>query len=494
MHSSRRLARHFVAALLTLLAAAAQRSAADGDAPLVDAVKTGSIERLRALLRPGVDVNMRQGDGATALHWAAHRDNAVAADLLIGAGADVNLTNDLGATPIWLASINGSAAMIERLLEAGANPNAPLASGETPLMAAARGGSVKAVQLLVAHGADVNAKERLRGQTALMWAVEQQHADVGRTLLEHGADIHARSNVWHQLENTAGNTNPAGDFEMAHGGSTPLLFAARHGDVETARVLLDAGADVNDTAAAGMSALVIAAHSNHGALATFLLSRGADANAAGAGYTALHAAVLRGNLDLVKALLASGANADALVLHGTPGRRLSADYSLRYQMIGANAFWLAARFGEPAIMRVLADSGASALAVPRDGTTALKAAMGFVRGLTENRRGRYGVPPAEHGEEERVTLEAARMAVEMGVNVNALDPAGETALHDAARQRFNTVIQFLADKGADLNVSNKRKQTPLRVLITETAEAPSDGDSVSRQTTIDLLRRLGAKE
>ena len=171
---------------------------------------------------------------------------------------------------------------------------------------------------------------------------------------QHGADVHARSAEWRQLENTAGNTNPSGDFEMLHGGSTPLLFAARQGDVDTARALLDAGADVNATAAAGMSALVVAAHSNHGALGAFLLSRGADPNAAGAGYTALQAAVLRGNLELVKALLASGADPNAPIMHGTPVRRLGADYSIRHQMRGANAFWLAARLGQPDIMRVLA--------------------------------------------------------------------------------------------------------------------------------------------
>ena len=466
-------------------------AAAQPGSALLDAVKRGSIDQLRSLVASGADVNARQGDGATPLHWAAHRDDLAVVDVLLRAGANTDVANELGATPIWLAAVNGSASMIRRLLDGRANPNAALASGETPLMAAARSGSVEAVRLLLAHGADVNAKERTRGQSALMWAIEQRHAAVAKTLIELGADVHARSGVWHQLENTAGNTNPAGDFEMAHGGSTPLLFAARQGDVATARVLLDAGADIDAAAAAGTSPLVVAAHSDHGALATFLLERGADPNASGAGYTALHAAVLRGNLDLVKTLLESGANPNAVVQHGTPGRRLSADYSLRHQQIGTNAFWLAARFGHPAIMRVLAERGASAVSVPKDGMTALHAAMGFVRGLTENREGRYGVPPLEHPLEERRSLEAARIAVEMGVDVNAVDAAGDTALHDAARQRFNSIIEYLAGHGADLGIRNKRKLTPLGAAI---AENPEGGEQERRQATIALLRTLRAPE
>jgi ankyrin repeat protein len=314
-----------------------------------------------------------------------------------------------------------------------------------------------------------------------------------RALLARGADIHARSAVWQQLENTAGNTNSAGDFLMSHGGSTAILFAARQGDLETATALLDAGANVNDVDAAGTSALVVAAHSDHGPLARFLLSRGADPNAAKAGYTALHAAVLRGNLELVKALLESGADPNAPVRHGTAGRRLSADYSLRHQMLGANGLWLAARFGHPDIMRVLAAAGANALVVPADGTTALKAAMGYVSGLTENREGRYGIP-IDHAEEERATLEAAQIAVEMGVDVNAVGPGGDTALHDAARQRFVTVIEFLVKSGADLNSRNRRKLTPLGTLQAENPDGAGKFETAARQETLDLLRKLGARE
>ena len=467
--------------------------AADSGSSLIQAVRSGSIDRVRELLRTGVDVNASQGDGATALHWAAHRSDVAATELLIRAGAEVNRANELGATPLWLASLNGDAVIAGKLLDARADPNRALASGETPLMTAARSGSVQTVTVLLDHGADLNATEHVRGQTALMWAVDQRHTPVVRTLLARGANVHTRSAVWQQLENTAGNTNNAGDFLMSHGGASAILFAARQGDLETAAALLAAGANVNDTSAAGTSALVIAAHSDHGPLARFLLSRGADPNAAEAGYTALHAAVLRGNLELVKTLLEQGAEPNAPVRHGTPGRRLSADFSLRHQMLGANGFWLAARFGHPEIMRVLAAAGADALVVPADGTTALKAAMGYVSGLTENREGRYGIL-IDHAEEEKATLEVARIAVEMGVDVNGIGPGGDTALHDAARQRFVSVIEFLVKSGADLNTRNRRKQTPLGTLLAENPDGAGKFETAARQDTIDLLRKLGARE
>jgi ankyrin repeat protein len=280
---------------------------------------------------------------------------------------------------------------------------------------------------------------------------------------------------------------------MSHGGSSAILFAARQGDVETAAALLDGGANVNDASAAGTSALVTAAHSDHAPLARFLLSRGADPNAADAGYTALHAAVLRGNLELVKTLLEHGADPNAAVRHGTPGRRLSADYSLRHQMLGANGLWLAARFGHPEIMRALAAAGANAKVVTSDGTTALKAAMGFVSGLTENREGRYGVP-TDHEQDEQATLEAARIAVEMGVDVNAVTPAGDSALHDAARQHYVKVIEFLVKSGADPNVRNKRKQTPLAIVLAENPDGAAKFEMTARQDTITLLQKLGARE
>ena len=482
----RRVARLGMTALLWATAVTAQSTT-----DLIQAVKTGRPDAVRALLDHGADPNSPQGDGATALHHAAHRNDLEAARLLTEAGADVTAANELGATPLWLAARNGSAAMVSHLLEAGADANAPLTMGETPLMTAARAGDLDTVRLLLAHGADVEATERDRRQTALMWAVAQGHAAVAQVLIEHGADVHARSAVWDQLENTAGNTNPIGNFRMSHGGSTPLLFAARHGDVETARVLIEAGADPNDTAAAGTSALVVAAHSGHGPLGIFLLEQGADPNATDAGYAALHAAVLRSQVELVDALLAHGADVNAILKHGTPGRRFSADYSLRYQLIGANAFWLAARYGEVDIMRLLASQGANPLAMPESGRSSLQAAMGITRG-TENRRNRVGIPAPDTTAQGRLTAELARIALDLGVDVNAVDTRGDTALHYAVRRGFGSVIELLAEAGADLNIANDRDETPLS-LADSAQSIPGSYERGTHPTIATLLRRLGGR-
>ena len=287
-----------------VLVAGARSGAQEPDAlgaaiPLIEAVKAGDAVAASALIDAGADVNRAQADGATALHWAAYRDDFETAALLIDAGADVNRANDLGVTPLVMACTNGHGDMVEALLATGADANAALPGGETALMAASRAGSVAAVESLLARGAEVNAAEQTRSQTALMWAVANRHSAVVDVLLAAGADIHARSQVRYRVYNMGGNRSAGSASsgipleEVPIGGSTPLLFAARAGDVESARLLLAAGADLRDTTADGNLPLVIAAHSGHATLATFLLEQGAEVDAAPLGYTALHAAVLR---------------------------------------------------------------------------------------------------------------------------------------------------------------------------------------------------------
>ena len=478
-----------------LLLGTATFAYANPEPDLVAAVRTGDLAAVRSLIAGETDVDAPQGDGATALHWAAHRTDLEATELLIEAGADVDAANALGATPLWLAAKNGDAPIVERLLDAGADPDVTLRMGETPLMSAARSGSLAVVEMLLDRGADVNAAERERGQTALMWAAAQRHADVVRLLAERGADLHARTRVWEQLENTAGNTNTSGNFRMRHGGSTALLFAARTGDLATARALVEAGADVDDTAAAGTSALVVAAHSGHGPLAIYLLEQGADPNAADAGYTALHAATLRSQADLAAALLAHGADLDAIVERGTPGRRFSADFSIRHQAVGANAFWLAARYGELAILRALADWGGDPHVSPANRWSALKAAMGVPQISQEDRRNRVDAPDSvEHVDQEALTLDLARIVLDLGVDVNQADDRGNTALHDAVRTGFASVVELLAAHGADVGAPNDRGQTPLVLAETSLPVLGSNGLRSTQPEIAARLRELGADE
>jgi ankyrin repeat protein len=460
-------------------------------------------------LKQKINVNVPQSDGATALHWAVHWDDVALADLLIRAGASVSAANDLGVTSLALACGNGNPQMVEVLLRAGANANA-VATGEPVLMTAARSGSVEVVRALIARGADVNAKDSSRGQTALMWAVAHRHAEVVRVLIDHGAVVHARSRVDDLVVQRGSRYGGVVSRERAvseravvavpQGGSTPLLFAARSGDLASARLLVAAGANVNDAAPDGTSALVTASHSGHGALAAFLVDRGADANAAGSGYTALHAAVLRGDLDLVTRLAAHGADLNRPVTMGTPSRRYSKDFALNQAWIGATPFWLAARFSEVEIMRVLSANGADPLVASRDETTPLIAvlAAGVDSGPSASDSRERRLDPedlakraAERDEHERHILQAVELAVGLGADLNAVNYVGDTALHHAAAKGFNRVIQFLVDKGARLDMKNKRAQTPLSLTM---RGSRLEGDGPALQSTAELLRKLGAKE
>ncbi len=457
------------------LLAMASLGAAAQDTRLLDAARAPDTTLVIALLEQGVSANTRQADGATALHWAAYWDDAAMADALVRAGAPVDAANDFGVTPLWLACLNGSETMVAALLAAGADANAALPSGETVLMTASRTGSAEAVRLLASHGADLHAREQARGQTALMWAVAQQHPDVVEALVAVGADVHARSAPRpRRIHTRTAGFNPVGVIDIVQGSNTPILFAARQGNLDAARHLVAAGADVNDTGASGTSALVVAAHSGHTALALFLLEQGADPNAAEAGYSALHAATLRGDETLAAALLARAADPNAPVTRGSPGRRNSPDYVLEHDVVGATAFWLAAHFAEPGIVRTLADHGAEPQVVMDDGTTPLMAAV------AARRRREPGLAP-NPAEDERLVLEAARAAVDAGVEVNAADTAGNTALHTAASRRLDSVVQLLADTGADLQALNDNEQTPLEVA------GARGGDDNS---TVELLRRL----
>ena len=420
--------------------------------PIVDAARNGDRDALRALIDKKVDVNATEADGSTALLWASYRDDQESANLLIRAHANVNAANDLGVTPLWAASQNGGAAMVRTLLEAGAKPNAALLAGETPLMVAARSGYPEIVEQLLLKGANPNARGT-RGQTALMWAVAQKHPEAVKVLLAHGADVQARSEVWSEVMAVPPHGRLEYNRAIPHGGETALMFAARVGDLASAKLLVAAGSNVNDQDAWGVSATVLAAHSGFGEFVEFLLDKGADPNAAAAGFTALHEAILRRNEKMASALLAHGADANAPLRTWTPTRRSSHDLHFEPALVGATPFWLAARFSQPNVMRLLVKHGADPLFVHHsdyvteagsrhrtEATTALMAATGMGGGTA-------WVQP-RRAEREALTLEAVKLAAELGVDVNAANTDGRTALDAAKSLKYETVIKFLVEKHA----------------------------------------------
>jgi uncharacterized protein len=493
-----------LALVVVVLLGAAAAAQTRPDLRLVTAVEGRDASAVETLLKQRIDVNAAQPDGATALHWAAHWDDVATAERLMRAGANASAANDLGVTPLALACENGSVPMVDALLRGGASPNAKLLSGETALMTASRTGNVRVVQALIAGGADVNAKEQTHGQTALMWAASNRHPDVVRVLVAAHADVNARSEVRPRVVHTGnrfGDRNESrGVVTLDLGGFTPLLFAARQGDLESARILLDAGAKADDRAANAASALVVAAHSGQGAFAKMLLDKGADPNAAGAGYTALHAAVLRGDLDLVQALLARGANPNTPIAKGTPSRYYSKDWALNASALaGATPLWQAARYGDVPIMRALVAAGANPKFAYADGSTILIVAVAANSGYgTGDRRERY-LGPGDTAplpeENERVTYAAAAAAIELGADVGATNQAGDTALHVAAAQAVDSVARLLVEKGADIEAKNKRGLTALGVAIAPRPRNPLQIDGPDRRgSTAAVLRKLGAKE
>jgi ankyrin repeat protein len=466
-------------AVFIVVAAVQSLAVAAPDVRLATAAKNHDAESVRTLLTEGVAVNATPPDGVTALHWAVQWNHEAMADLLIGAGADVNAADHYQVAPLALACTNGSAGMVHRLLKAGADVNATQATGETALMTCARSGVVGAVRPLLARAVDVNAAEAAHGQTALMWAAWEGHTEVVRALLEHGADVGARTTT----------------------GYTALLLAAREGYQETTQTLLNAGADINDTAEDGTTALVVATIRRHTSYAEYLLDHGADPNL-GPGFTPLHWAagewdtelndlsngVAEGNdwsafgglrapdrLDMVRLLLGHGADPNQRT-DRTPGFGIAVKGHLG-NITGGTPFLIAARANDVAVMRELLMHGADPLTPTRNGTTPLMMAAGI------------GHSPGITRSSEDEALDAVYLCVELGADVTAVNDSGDTALHGAAwRERADSIVQFLVDRGAEMDAKNNRDWTPL--VIAEGIH--TGGNFIMSDTTSALLLELGA--
>jgi ankyrin repeat protein len=430
---------------------------------LLDAVKASDITAVRALLKHRTDVNIRDGDGTTALHWAVDQDDVDIVKLLIAAGADVSAANRYGVQPISLACANGSPQVVGALLEAGANPNFTSSGGETALMTAARASNAEAVKALLSHGAAVNARESTSQQTALMWAAAGGDVATIRALIDGGANIHARSSERDAKDVKGGSiaNGYVGDFKHP-AELTPLLFAVRNGHIDAVKALVEAGANVNDASSDGTSALLIAAINAHWELGIYLLDRGADPNSAASGWSALHQVartrtlsrlqvpfpIATGRmtaLDLVASLILHGANVNARMT--APFRD---GYRYHVNWVGATPFFVAAKGADPEMMRLLLVRGADPNLTNASHTTALMVAA--------------GIDVWSIGE-DIWTVENAAEAVKLclaqaGVEVNAVNDSGETALHGAAHLGLNEAIEVLVERGAKLNAKNKKGETP----------------------------------
>jgi uncharacterized protein len=483
MPDQRYIRRVLCASFVTLLATVPAVATNDD---LVNAAKNQEWPQVRTLVAKHAEVNSRSGDGSTALLWAAHWNEFETATLLIRSGADPNTANDLKMTPLSQACTNASSGMVNLLLQAGANPNVPIGTGETPLMTCARTGNDRAVRLLLGRGADVNATEPTQNQTALMWAAAEQHPDILQTLIGAKADLRAHTKL----------------------GFTALHFAARFGDVESTKVLLDAGLDVNvrsqpdpsrprgSTAAAGAAGggagraanagvvelgvrnvtfpgstpLFVATVRGHVPLALFLLDHGADPNVMDAGFTPLFWAAgtwenglanpvygfvdpiggipdREAKLKLVRGLLAHGANPNLQMTVRPPsfGGTGTGGYN---DAVGATAFIVAANAADLEMMRILLSAGANPHLLTKTNSNALLAATGLNRGI------------GEIIDDEERALEAVKFLLDLGVDPKVVTTYNENALFGPGYRGWNRMLELLAEKGADVNLVNKAGVTP----------------------------------
>ena len=428
-----------------------------GTSDVADAAMNRDPAALRGLLAKKADVNAPQTDGTTALHWAVHYEDVALVDELLRAGANVAVANREGATPFYLASITGNPVIIDKLLKHGVDVNGTvLRHGETPLMFAARTGRPDAVKLLLETGAQVNAKETLRETTAVMWAAEQGHAEVIKLLVAAGADIDANSTIEKVKGRRYGCNSCTGDAPVT-GGVTALVLAARQGNLDAVTALAERGADLNKPSGDGSTAMLVAIQNGHYDVARYLVDKGADINKANQkGWTPLYLAVKHRNLetgtipvpnqnqafDFIKVLLARDVDVNAKVKANTEIR--NGQRATWFNEAGATAFVRAALCGDIELMRMLLAKGADPTIATEDRTTALMAAAGV--GYSEG---------FIHYRSAEESVEAVKLLLELGADVNAQNEGGLSALHGAAHRAALNEIKLLVEHGASLTLESK---------------------------------------
>jgi ankyrin repeat protein len=511
---------------------------------VADAVMRRDQSLLTQLIRDKADVNAAQPDGSTALHWAAYHGDTKAAETLLKARANPALTTDTGVTPLMLACEAGNVEIVRLLLKHRADPNQSLKNGETPLMMAARTGSVPIMELLLKRGAKLDVREALRGTTALMWAAAGANSEAARFLVARGANVaersatappgrkpyladstrariqefvdgvgqggtvveidapdaklsddpNARAEAHRRLEaeravakrTMAAFPQPAPEPRSSKqwGGLTPLIFATRQGDLATVSVLLEAGADVNQTSEYGWSALLVATHNRFYRLGVYLLEHGADPNIANeGGWTPLYIATDNRNieggdyptrkpdmdhLEYIERLLAAHADPNLRMRSSTETRTVFTHQWLLEE--GATPFLRAAQSSDVVLMKLLLEHGADPHIATSYNVTPLMVAsgIGWVEGVT-------------YEWSRAANLEAIKLLLSLGADVNAQDTLdGRTALMGAAHKGRNEVIQLLVERGADLAAHDIGSRDTIHALAGVTWQAVDYADGLVR--------------
>jgi ankyrin repeat protein len=469
------------------------------------AVHTGDANAVAAMIQQGADVNAREANGTTALHWAVYQQDAELVKRLLAAGAKVSVVNDFGSSPMQEAALTGNAAVIRMLLAAGADVESANAEDQTALMVVARTGNVEAAKLLLDAGAKVNAIEKFGGQSALMWAAAESQPAMIRLLLAHGASVNARGAVRDWQSRITAEPRPKDRYR---GGFTPLLYTAREGCVECARALLEGGADINLTDPDRISPLVLALIDQRFDFAAYLISAGADVDKWDLyGRSPLYAAVDLSTLptggrpdtpsmdkitalQVIEMLLKAGANPNLQLKLRPPYRNVPFDRGGDQVLsTGATPLLRAAKAGDnPAAMRLLLEHHALVDLPNADGVTPLMIAAGMGHGINPS-RGRY--------QTDEDAAAALQILLDAGADVHRHAANGLNAVHSAAMKGWTATVRLLAEHGAELEVKDRDGKTPLDYATGNYKPVPQGGGLVvppsANPETVKLLQDLIAK-